>query len=209
MLAGAGSLMLAAPAVRAQGQNAGVALVIGNSKYQWEAQLPNVRRDAPDIARRFRAMGLATDLLENAGAPAIRRALAKLKAASASAPFAALYFAGHGAYIDRTSYVLPVDVDLAEALREGKMLRRSEVLVAEENHAALVERTANLAVGLLLQGTRQIHAFDAHGAVEKIADMVVIGHCRRQRELVHRSLRIGGRSLFATANAQIRRLWQD
>ena len=41
--------LLAAPAiVRAEGTN-GVALVIGNSKYTWEASLPNVRRDAPDV----------------------------------------------------------------------------------------------------------------------------------------------------------------
>ena len=53
-LAGAG-LLLAAPAiVRAQGAN-GIALVIGNSKYQWEAQLGNVKRDAPDIAKAFQA----------------------------------------------------------------------------------------------------------------------------------------------------------
>ena len=56
-IAGAGSL-LAFPAIRANAQTSGVALVIGNSKYQWEAQLPNVRRDAPDIAARFQALGL-------------------------------------------------------------------------------------------------------------------------------------------------------
>ena len=39
----AGGALLAAPSiVRAQGTN-GVALVIGNSKYQWEAQLGNVK----------------------------------------------------------------------------------------------------------------------------------------------------------------------
>ena len=52
-IGGAGAL-LTFPAIRAQAQASGVALVIGNSKYQWEAQLPNVRRDGPDIAARFR-----------------------------------------------------------------------------------------------------------------------------------------------------------
>ena len=79
MLAGGGSLMLTAPAVRAQGQNAGVALVIGNSKYQWEAQLPNVRRDAPDIAKVFQAMGLKTELVQDAGHAAMRQALGPVK----------------------------------------------------------------------------------------------------------------------------------
>ena len=112
MLAGAGSLMLAAPAVRAQGQNAGVALVIGNSKYQWEAQLPNVRRDAPDIAKVFQAMGLKTELVQDAGHAAMRQALDKFGNNSRGAPFAAFYFAGHGATWARSSYIVPVDTDL-------------------------------------------------------------------------------------------------
>ena len=66
MLAGGGSLMLTAPAVRAQSQNAGVALVIGNSKYHWEASLPNVKRDAPDVTQRFQTLGLKTETLMDA-----------------------------------------------------------------------------------------------------------------------------------------------
>ena len=58
---------LAAPfIVRAQGQN-GVALVIGNSKYKWEASLPNAKSDAADVARTFEAMGLKTNLVNDAG----------------------------------------------------------------------------------------------------------------------------------------------
>ena len=53
LLGTAAACALSAPAVRAQKADMGVALVIGNSKYQWEAQLPNVKRDAPDIAKRF------------------------------------------------------------------------------------------------------------------------------------------------------------
>ena len=81
--------------VRAQGQN-GVALVIGNSKYQWEASLPNVKRDAPDVARAFQALGLKTELLQDLGGEAMRQAIAKFGEASRGARFAAFYFAGHG-----------------------------------------------------------------------------------------------------------------
>ena len=56
LLVGAGGVLAAPAIVRAQGQTAGVALVIGNSKYHWEASLPNVRRDVPEIAKRFQAM---------------------------------------------------------------------------------------------------------------------------------------------------------
>jgi Caspase domain len=72
LLAGAG-ILLAPSAVLAQGKSNGVALVIGNSKYHWEAQLPNVRRDAPDMARSFQALGLKTELIQDAGRCGPRR----------------------------------------------------------------------------------------------------------------------------------------
>ncbi|MEI6204990.1 MAG: caspase family protein, partial [Enhydrobacter sp.] len=96
-LAGAGSLLVAPAIVRAQGKTNGVALVIGNSKYAREAQLPNVRRDAPDIAKRFESFGLKTELVQDAGRDAMNRALEKFGAAAKGADFAAFYFAGHGA----------------------------------------------------------------------------------------------------------------
>src|SRR5471030_1734390 len=97
LLAGAGGLLASPAIVRAQGQGNGVALVIGNSKYQWEASLPNVRRDAPDIAKRFQALGLKTELVQDAGRDAMRQAIDKFATAARGANFAAFYFAGHGA----------------------------------------------------------------------------------------------------------------
>ena len=115
--------MLAAPAiVRAQVQN-GVALVIGNSKYQWEASLPNVRRDAPDVARRFQALGLKTEVLENVGREAMGRALEKFGEAARGAHFAAFYFAGHGVYWEKQSYVVPVDADLADPAAAKRLIQ--------------------------------------------------------------------------------------
>ena len=52
VLLGSGALLAAPAIVQAQGQT-GVALVIGNSKYKWEASLPNARRDATDVAKAF------------------------------------------------------------------------------------------------------------------------------------------------------------
>src|SRR6185295_6675110 len=113
LLGATGSLVLSAPALRAQAPAAGVALVIGNSKYQWEAQLPNVRRDAPDIAKRFQAMGLKTELLQDVGRLAMQQAIDKFGAASRGASLAAFYFAGHGATWGRMTYLVPVDADLS------------------------------------------------------------------------------------------------
>jgi hypothetical protein len=113
VLAGAGSLLAAPAIVRAQGRN-GVALVIGNSKYQWEAQLPNVRRDAPDIAKSFQALGLKTELIQDAGRDAMLAAIEKFKSAVAGANLAAFYFAGHGVSWDKQTHVVPVDADLGD-----------------------------------------------------------------------------------------------
>src|SRR5512143_3807480 len=96
LLVASGAALLPAPAVLAQGASAGVALVIGNSKYSWEASLPNVKRDVPDIARRFHAFGLKTELLQDLGLDALRRAIDKFAAATSGVGLAAFYFAGHG-----------------------------------------------------------------------------------------------------------------
>src|SRR5471032_49347 len=85
LLAGAGGLLASPAIVRAQGQAAGVALVIGNSKYKWEASLPNVKRDAPDIAKRFQALGLRTELLQDQSREAMLRAIEKFEDASRGA----------------------------------------------------------------------------------------------------------------------------
>lgn len=115
-LAGAG-LLLAAPAaiapsiVRADGQR-GAALVVGNSKYQWESTLPNVRRDVADVSKRFQALGLKTELVEDVGRDTMKRAFDSFQAACRGAEFAAFYYAGHGATWENRSYFVPVDADL-------------------------------------------------------------------------------------------------
>src|SRR5437868_1162034 len=112
LMVGAAS-MLSAPAVHAQSRNVGVALVIGNSKYQWEAALSNVRRDAPDVARDFQALGLQTQLVQDAGRDTMRTAIEKFGAQARGANLSAFYFAGHGAQWDRDTYLVPIDIDLS------------------------------------------------------------------------------------------------
>jgi hypothetical protein len=137
--------LLASPAVvRAQGQkerqNAGVALVIGNSKYRWEASLPNVQRDVRDIAKRFQALGLKTELLQDAGQDAMKRAMDNFKSASRGAEFAAFYFAGHGASWARETYLVPMDADLGNPSTVQNLVSVSSVRAAlqEANHRLLV-----------------------------------------------------------------------
>ncbi len=121
-LLAAGGAALAYPSlVRAQAPR-GAALVIGNSRYQWEAPLPNVRRDAPDIAKHFQAMGLKTELIEDAGKSAMMAAIARFQASLRGADLGALYFAGHGAQWVKDSYLVPIDADLSTPNSVGQLV---------------------------------------------------------------------------------------
>jgi hypothetical protein len=121
MLAGTACLLAAPSIVRAQGRN-GAALVIGNSKYQWEAPLPNVRRDAPDVARHFEALGLKTQLVEDADRNRMIAAVETFKANLSGADLGAIYFAGHGAQWVKDSYVVPIDADLSTPNATGQLV---------------------------------------------------------------------------------------
>jgi hypothetical protein len=139
LLAVAGGLVASPAILRAEGQ-AGVALVIGNSKYKWEASLPNVARDAPDIAERFQALGLKTELLQDTGQDAMRAALDRFAAAARGANLAAFYFAGHGASWDKDTYLVPTDANLNDPSTVRSLLPVSTVSAAtkEATHRLLI-----------------------------------------------------------------------
>jgi hypothetical protein len=139
VLAAAGGFLSSPAIVRAEGQ-AGVALVIGNSKYKWEASLPNVQRDAPDVAKRFQALGLKTELLQDARQDAMRAALDKFAAAARGANLAAFYFAGHGALWEKDTYLVPQDADLNNPATVQSLLpvRFISAAMKEAQHRLLV-----------------------------------------------------------------------
>lgn len=144
-IAGAGSL-LGFPGIQARAQTSGVALVIGNSKYQWESQLPNVRRDAPDIAKRFQAFGLQTELVQDAGRGAMRQALDKFAAASNGASLSAFYFAGHGVTADGGTFLVPVDADLSTPSAVPNLIGVGGVLrsmAGAVNHLVVLDNCRN------------------------------------------------------------------
>jgi Caspase domain len=127
LLAGAGWACTAPWVSRAHAASNGVALVIGNSRYRWEAQLPNVQRDAPDVARAFQALGLQTEMVLDATRDGMRRAFDKFQASSAGANFSAFYFAGHGATWDRSQYLVPVDADLGDPSTVASLVKTTEI----------------------------------------------------------------------------------
>jgi hypothetical protein len=109
---GAAGGLLAAPAI-VRAEATGVALVVGNSRYRWEAQLANVKRDAPDVAKALQARGLKTELIQDVPRADFEQAIGRFKSVSSGANVAAFYYAGHGASWDNETYLVPVDADLA------------------------------------------------------------------------------------------------
>jgi len=139
LLAGTAGWLASPSIVRAQGQN-GVALVIGNSKYKWEASLPNVRRDVQDVAKRLQTLGLKVELLQNIGREAMFAAVQKFGQASRGAGLAAVYFAGHGASWENDTYLVPEDADLGNPGAVKSLLPVSAIVGAarDARHRLLV-----------------------------------------------------------------------
>ncbi len=167
LLAGAVGLLASPAVVRAQSQGNGVALVIGNSKYRWEASLPNVKRDAPDVAKRFQALGMKTELLQDLGREAMVKAIEKFGEASRGAKLAAFYFAGHGVTWDRQTFIVPVDADLSDSNKLLDLVRLPSVIAASKNAGArllVFDSCRNNPA----DGWRQREAKDAAGRVAGI-----------------------------------------
>jgi hypothetical protein len=133
LLAGTGGLLALPAIVRAQGRANGVALIVGNSRYAWEASLPNVQRDAPDVAAGFQALGVKTDLRENLGGAALRQAFEKFRDAARGANFAVFYYSGHGVIWGKETYIVPVDSDLSDPGTVKGLVRASSIADVTKN----------------------------------------------------------------------------
>ena len=161
--------------VQGQARNNGAALVIGNSRYQWETPLPNVRRDAPDIAKGFEALGLKTELLQDAGLDATRQALARFGSAAQGARFAAFYFAGHGVASQRDNFLVPIDADLGADSIIDKVLHQSAVMEAlkgASNRLAVFDACRNNPSGGNAQrATERAAAVNPEILASRLADM--------------------------------------
>jgi uncharacterized caspase-like protein len=90
-----------------------VALVIGVSKYQQVAKLPNPPRDADAMSALFKKAGfdVVTDV-RDPGISELRRALREFSDLAGSADVAVVYYAGHGMEVDGTNYLVPADARL-------------------------------------------------------------------------------------------------
>ena len=94
-----------------------VALVIGNSEYQFTTSLRNPRNDAEDIALALEPLGFdvvikGTDLTESEFADKLR----EFARAAHGADVTLLFYAGHGVQVDGENYLIPVDAEIRDEL---------------------------------------------------------------------------------------------
>ncbi|MET0866573.1 MAG: caspase family protein, partial [Pseudorhodoplanes sp.] len=92
-----------------------VALVIGNSDYQYSAKLPNPGNDAQDISQMLRQLGFEVvegrDLDRRGMDDALRQFSRKLDGAG----LAMLFYSGHGVQVNERNYLIPIDAKIERA----------------------------------------------------------------------------------------------
>jgi tetratricopeptide (TPR) repeat protein len=106
------------PQAQAPGTSQGgkrVALVIGNSSYQFSSKLANPGNDAQDISKTLRALGFEVvegrDLDRRGMDDAIRQFARKLDGAG----LAILFYSGHGVQVGERNYLIPIDAKIERA----------------------------------------------------------------------------------------------
>ena len=86
--------------------------MIGNSNYTALPRLSNPQNDARSISDALQKMGYQTELLLDASEQTIRTKVRKLANDSRDASVALVFYAGHGAQVNGSNYLLPVDIDI-------------------------------------------------------------------------------------------------
>lgn len=90
-----------------------VALVIGNSNYQWAGRLRNPARDAASIASELQRVGFQKVLLKNdLTRGELDGVLRQFSRETDGADWAVIYYAGHGLEMSGINYLIPVDAKI-------------------------------------------------------------------------------------------------
>src|SRR5436190_14087954 len=103
------TLLLMASPLRADDALRGVALVIGESKYEALAPLTNPNQDARDIDDLLGDLGFEVDRVLNADADELREAIEEFIEDAEDADVALVYYSGHGIEVGGQNYIVPVD----------------------------------------------------------------------------------------------------
>jgi uncharacterized caspase-like protein len=118
-----------------------LALVIGNSSYQFARPLNNPVRDANSMSNALRGAGFevvaATNLNRTDMSRVVREFSARV-AQQGSRAVALVYYTGHAVQVDGRSFLMPVDAKVqteAEVAREGLLLSDVVQMTAARNGA--------------------------------------------------------------------------
>ena len=103
----AAALLLSVPAWAEELK--GVALVIGESKYETLGELVNPNQDARDIDDLLGDLGFDVDRVLNADAEELREAIEDFIDDAEDADVALVYYSGHGIEVGGQNYLVPVD----------------------------------------------------------------------------------------------------
>lgn len=107
------SLLLTA-ATAIAGENARVALIIGNSAYKSLQRLPNPSRDARLMEDALKTVGFETITVIDATREDVVRAMKSLTSKIGPESSVVVFYAGHGIQFDDENYLIPVDSELSD-----------------------------------------------------------------------------------------------
>lgn len=116
----AAALMLSVPAWAEEMR--GVALVVGQSKYEELTPLVNPNEDARAIDDLLDDLGFDVERVLNADAEELREAIEEFIEDAEDADVALVYFSGHGIEVGGQNYMIPVDASLATPEAAGASL---------------------------------------------------------------------------------------
>jgi Caspase domain/Tetratricopeptide repeat len=102
------------PAFAQQGNGSCVALLIGNSNYQWsnEAALKEPINDARLLGDELKRAGFDVDVTENLTKDEMQRAISAFYGKLRRGMAALIFFSGYGIQSSRQGYLIPVDADI-------------------------------------------------------------------------------------------------
>jgi Caspase domain len=89
-----------------------VALVIGNSTYNYAGRLSNPANDASAIGQLLDAAGFQVDIRNDLDWKGMRRAILEFSGRTRDADVAVVFYAGHGMEVDDHNYLIPTDAEL-------------------------------------------------------------------------------------------------
>jgi uncharacterized caspase-like protein len=127
----------------AQDELQGVALVIGQSKYEHIAALPNPAQDAREIAKLLTDLGFDARSVSDRDSSKLARDLERFVEDAEGADVAFLYYAGHGIEAGGENWLVPVDADTSSLSNAREALVPMAKLVEE------LQKTVPITVVLL------------------------------------------------------------